>query len=163
MRLPGPCSDEGMSQCCHSTLWQQTSLATWHICLWLLNRAERTPRPRPSLCHFILWGLCQSFRVNMHPWLCSIWSRRLLSNIEIMTGSLNKSLPTEITETQSSNVNQFIISDDNDTNFGVYFDHHKYNTRRHIISHQEGLVKVSEKNSISSISSRLKPLFLLPG
>lgn len=79
-----------------------------------------------------------------------------------MTGSLNKSLPTEITETQSSNVNQFIISDDNDTNFGVYFDHHKYNTRRHIISHQEGLVKVSEKNSISSISSRLKPLFLLP-
>ena len=67
---------------------------------------------------------------------------------------------TDITVTQSSSVNHFIICDDNNTNCGVYFDHHKYNTKRHIA--RKGLGRVSQKNSIGSLSSRLVPPFLLP-
>ena len=44
MRLPGPCSDEGMSQCCHSTLWQQTSLAMAHMLMTVLTEH---PDPDP--------------------------------------------------------------------------------------------------------------------
>ena len=40
--------------------------------------------------------------------------------------------PTDVTVAQSSSVNHFTISNDNNTNPGVYFDHHKYSTRGRI-------------------------------
>ena len=65
---------------------------------------------------------------HCHYVMVQIWSERFVWDIELRTGSSNMLFPTDITVTHSSSVNQFIISDDNTTTSGVYFDHHKYNT-----------------------------------